>query len=50
MLKIEKPKPVIAIVEVSFLIALAFIWLLYAVLTFISILRKFGRKDSYLTN
>ena len=49
-MKGDNPKPIIAISEVSVLIAFALVWLTYTVVILIYIGRKFGRKDSYLIN
>ena len=47
-MKGENSKPIIAISEVSVLIALALVWLTCSVVILTYTVRKFGRKDSYL--
>ena len=46
----EYPKPVIAIVEISFLNAIAQVYLIYSIFTIVYIYKHIGNKDSYLIN
>jgi len=49
-MKDENPKPIIEIVNVSILMALALVWLGYAIFILTFIVRKFGRNEMNLIN